>query len=422
MALQKILRFLAGAILQKYRPEIIGITGSVGKTSTKEAVFAVLHPHFNARRNIKNYNNEIGLPLTIIGASSGGRSAWLWLGAIFKAVELLLWHDKNYPKILVLEMGVDRIGDMKYLTDLAPCKIGIVTSVSQVHLEFFKTVEKIAREKSVMVSHLPKNGWAILNADIESVLGMKETTKARVLTFGIKNEQADLRALEINFSESNGVPVGLNFKLSYEGNIVPIMLPNILGEHFIYSALSAAAVGIVYGLNLVQISQALQLFEAPKGRLHLIDGIKNTFIIDDTYNASPESMSAALRVLGKISAIGKKIAVLGDMLELGDYTAQAHNQIGQEVFEDKIDLLITIGERARGIARTARESGLNEDKIFSFSNSSEAGKFLQERLEEGDLVLAKGSQGMRVEKVVKEIMAEPLLAKELLVRQDAPWY
>ncbi|MEK7652859.1 MAG: Mur ligase family protein [Patescibacteria group bacterium] len=419
--LQRILRIFAKAILKKYQPDIIGITGSVGKTSAKEAVFSVLSRRFKVRKNIKNYNNEIGLPLTIIGASSGGRSVWGWVGVLAKALVLLVWKDRRYPEILILEMAVDRPGDMKYLTDLAACRLGIVTHIGPVHLEFFKTIEKIAKEKSVIVSHLDKNGWAILNCDNQYIYEMKEATKGRVLTFGIKDEKTDIRAAEINFFQNENGVVGLNFKMFYQGNAVPVLLPNILGEHLVYAALCGAATGIIYGMNLVEISQNLRLFEAPKGRLHLINGIKDTLIIDDTYNASPDSVLAALSALARFDSDGRKFAVLGDMLELGEYTEIGHRQVGEEAVGRGVDILITVGERARMIADEAEKRGMDKDKIFSFSDVGNAGRFLQERLETGDLILVKGSQGMRLEKIVKEIMAEPLRAKELLVRQEKPW-
>lgn len=419
---QKILGGLAKAILRKYKPDIIGVTGSIGKTSTKEAIHRVLSHKFSVRQNIKNYNNEIGLPLTIIGASSGGRSIWHWIGVFIKAFVILIWKEKSYPDILVLEMAVDRIGDMKYLTDLAPCQVGVVTYIGPVHLEFFQTVEKIAKEKSVMVSHLDKNGWAILNCDNDYVCDMKEVAKGRVLNYGIKNQEADLKASEINFSQDNGQEItGLNFKLSYRGSTIPIFLPNILGEHLIYAALAGAAVGLIYDMNLLEISESLRLFEAPKGRMNMIEGIKGTFIIDDTYNAGPDSMEAGVNVLGKINTSGKKFAVLGDMLELGEYTAEAHRLVGKAVSDNKIDFLITVGERARTIAAETERQGMDSDNVFTFSDTERASRFLQERIERGDFILVKGSQGMRMEKIVKEVMAEPLKAEKLLVRQEKPW-
>ena len=427
---KKILRGLAKAILKKYQPDIIGVTGSFGKTSAKEAIFTVLSHKFNVRRNIKNYNNEIGLPLTIIGAGSGGRSTWLWLGVFIKALVMLAWKERSYPEVLILEMAVDRPGDMPYLIDLAPCKIGVVTNIGPAHLEYFKTLERIAREKSLLVSHIDKNGWAILNGDNQYVCEMQETIRAKVLTYGFKNE-ADIRASEIKIlpGETNsggeeiedGGTLGLNFKLTHRGSTVPVFLPNILGEHLIYAALAGTAVGISYAMNLVEISQSLRFFAAPRGRMNLIPGLKNTMIIDDTYNAGPDSTLAAIKALGKINSQNKKFAVLGDMLELGSFTDEAHEIIGRAVRENKIDILITVGERAKIIAAEAEKRGMAPDQIFSFSDALTAGRFVQDRIEPGDIILVKGSQGMRMEKIVKEIMAEPLKAKDLLVRQDKIW-
>ena len=415
------LAFLAKAILKKYQPDVIGVTGSYGKTSAKDAIYTALSAKFSVRRNVKNYNNEIGLPLTIIGTETGGSSGLNWLAVFAKAIGLLCKRDRNYPKILVLEMGVDRFGDMKYLTLMAPCKVGVVTSVAQVHLEYFKTLEKIAREKSVIVTHLKKDGWAVLNGDNKLVAGMEQRVRAKVLTYGLGDACA-VRAKEINISENTDREVaGLSFKLCYDGSTVPVLLPSILGEHLIYAALAAAAVAITYGMNLLEISEALRRFAAPRGRMNLLDGIKGTFIIDDSYNAGPDSMEAAVNTLGKIKTRADKYAVLGDMLELGDYTEEGHRRIGRSIWENGIGYLITVGERAKLIAIEAEKCGLDRDNIYSFDNSDEAGRFIQDRIKPGDFILIKGSQGMRMEKAVKEIMAEPLRAGELLVRQDKSW-
>lgn len=419
---QWLLSKLVRLILKKYKPDIIGVTGSFGKTSAKEAIFTVLSDKLNVRQNIKNYNNEIGLPLTIIGANSGGRSILSWLFVFIKTFLLLIRRDKKYPEILVLEMAVDHPGDMSYLTNLAPCKIGVVTGVGPVHIEFFKTIERVAKEKSIIVSHIDKNGWAVLNGDNEYVCEMDKLTRARVLTYGINNNDVDIKASEILVSEREGGKIsGLSFKLFYKGSSVPVLLPNILGEHLIYAALAAASIGSIYGINMVDIANSLRDFKAPKGRMNLIDGIKNTHIIDDTYNAGPDSTTAALNVLGKITTDQHKFAVLGDMLELGDYTENSHRQVGKAVYDNKINYLVTVGEMAKIIATEAEKQGLSKDNIFIFSDIEKAGLLLQDKIEEGDFILVKGSQGMRMEKIVKEIMAEPLKAGELLVRQDEEW-
>lgn len=423
--LQSILRGLAKRILVKYKPDVIGITGSVGKTSGKEAVAAVLQTKFSVRRSLKNYNNEIGLPLTIIGIEKApGRSVWGWFNVIFTAKRLLLTRDKNYPEVLVLEMGADKPGDISYLTEIAPCKVGVLTFISHAHTEFFKTIKKIAQEKRIIISHLKQDGFAVLNFDNELVMQNITATKAEVITYGFK-EGADLQATGINVirDEKIGWPTGLNFKVLYKGNVVPVFLPGVISKSAISAALTGLAVGTILGVNLVEGAQALSKLENLPGRMRLVAGIKNTLIIDDTYNSSPEAAKAALEALAKVEIrpSTRRYAVMGDMLELGTETENAHRELGFKTAELGIDFLITIGEAAKHIAAAAKEAGMDEDKIASFANSAEAGRFLQEKLNEGDLVLAKGSQSVRVERLVKEIMAEPLQAVNLLCRQEKPW-
>jgi len=420
------LKILSKLILKKYKPKIIGITGSVGKTSAKEAVYTVLKTKFNVRRNTKNYNNEIGLPLTIIGSDSPGKSIFGWLGVFFKALGLILFKDKNYPKILVLEMGVDRPGDMKYLMGIAKGDIGIVTLISHSHEEFFEDVKEIQKEKGLLVENLKPGGWAILNFDDELTRELAGKSKVKVLSYGFK-EGAMLRAQELVFSFEKTKEVdnllGLSFKLTYNGSFIPVLLPQVIGYNSIYAALVAAAVGLTMEMNLVEISKAMREFDSPNGRMNLIDGIKHTLIIDDTYNSSPISVMSALDIVSKIPIAkgARRFAVLGDMLELGKYSEEGHREVGRYAAKSGANKLITVGERSRDIARSAEEAGMARDNIFEYTDVAEAGRFIQQRIEQGDLILVKGSQGMRLEKIVKEIMAEPLRAKELLVRQEEEW-
>jgi UDP-N-acetylmuramoyl-tripeptide--D-alanyl-D-alanine ligase len=423
--LQSWLRVLSKMILNKYKPDIIGITGSIGKTSTKEAVATVLQNKFNIRRSPKNYNNEIGVPLAIIGVEKNPRrSVWGWLKVFFKAKKLILLRDKNYPEILVLEMGADKPGDIKYLTKLAPCKVGVLTFISHAHTEFFKTIKKIAEEKKIIISHLQPDGFAILNFDNDLVMQNSSSTKAKAITYGFK-EGADIRATDINIfkDEHTGWPTGLNFKVLYKGNAVPVFLPGMIAKSSVSTALAALAVGTVFGVNLVDGAQALSKFSGVAGRMRLIPGIKNSLIIDDTYNSSPEAAKAALETLIAIEVKNgaQRYAVLGDMLELGPETENAHRELGFKVAEVGIDNLITVGEAAKHIAKAAKEAGIDEHRIYIFDNSEMAGRFLQEKLKPGDVVLAKGSQGVRVEKLVKEVMAEPMQAEQLLCRQAKEW-
>lgn len=423
-----ILMRLSSAMLKKHSPDVIGLTGSVGKSSAKEAIFTVLSHEKRVRRNIKNYNNEIGLPLTILGLSSAGFNIFLWFGKIFKGILVVLFQ-RNYPEILVLEMGADRPGDIKVLTSLVRPRVGVVTAVGPSHLEFFPSIEDIAREKGQLVSELPRDGFAILNNDDPNVRVMQDRTTANVLTYGFSDNsdiyadvdsQSCLLDADRWISEKGATKSAMSFKVSYRGSAFPVRLPRVIGHQYIYTALAAIGCGIVYKMDFMNISRAIMNFRPPPGRMNLVRGIKDTLIIDDTYNSAPASAKAALESLAKIKTSGRRIAVLGDMLELGLYSEKGHKEIGTEAAK-YADILITIGPLSEMTqAEFIRSKGGNGDS-FHYNNSVEAAKALQEMLEERDVVLAKGSQSIRVEKVVKEIMAEPLRAPELLVRQEARW-
>ncbi len=420
-----LLRFFAKNILKKYHPDVVGITGSVGKTSSKEAIAEVLRSRFNVRESKKNYNNEIGVPLTIIGVNkSPGSSLVGWIAVFFKALKLMVVRTKDYPQVLVLEMGADKPGDIQYLVDMAPCKVGVLTFISHAHTEFFKTINKIAQEKRIIISHLRPDGFAVLNFDNQIVMENASVTKAEKITYGFK-EGADLRATDLNvlLSEDGRRPIGFNFKINYKGTIVPVFLPDIISHSFIPATLSALAVGTVFGINMLEAAEALRRLKPLAGHMRAIPGIKNTLLIDDTYNSSPAAVRGALNTLAtiKLADDAKSYAILGDMLELGPETEIAHREMGHVVAELGINYLITVGPASKITAEAAEEAGLDASHISSFADSVEAGKFLQSKLGKGDVVLIKGSQGSRMEKIVKEVMAEPLKAKDLLVRQDEEW-
>lgn len=421
--LQFILKILAILVLARYKPVIVAVTGSVGKTSTKEAIYAVLKSHFGegqVRRNFRNYNNEIGVPLTIFGLETGGRSVWEWLKRFLKVFWMLLFKER-YPKILVIEMGADRPGDIKYLTNFVRAKVGVITALGEipVHVEFFASPEALYKEKKVLVTSLGLRGVAVLNYDDENVKRMGDGIKAGIRTFGF-DEGADLRVTnyELRIPNLEQIRKGdfgaVTFKIDYKGSTVPVKLFNVLGKHQVYPALAAAAVGTVLDMNLVEISEGLKEYRGLPGRMRLLKGIKNTLIIDDSYNAAPLSTLAALETLKEFKE-QRKIAVLGDMLEIGQYATEAHKQVGKRAAE-VVDLLFCVGERARFITEGAAKGGLSSDSILGFCESKEAGKPLQEALKEGDVILVKGSRAMKMEEVVREIMAEPRRAEELLVQ------
>ncbi len=420
--IQKKLKILAKLILRKYQPQVIGITGSVGKTGAREAIFYILNQYFSVRTNPKNYNNEFGLPLTIIGSLSPGRSVGGWLKIFVKALLIILIKQKDYPKILILEMGVDRPGDMNYLTSIVRPNVSVVTAISHSHFQYFGSLEKIKKEKQRLVENTKNNGLVVLNYDDQLSREMEAASSSSVLNYGL-NKEADLRALDLIFRQEENQEFfgGLHCKINYAGSTVPINLPKIMNEAGLYAVLAAMAVASYFDLNLVKIVSAFKDFSLPAGRMRLLSGINNTYIVDDSYNASPASTILAIKTLARLSVKGKKYLVLGDMLEIGDYSQTGHSLVGQQVVKSRLDYLLTKGQLVSAVNKEALAAGFNVNRSFKFFDFKSIGEFLKNNLKAGDIVLVKGSQGARMEKIVKEIMADKSQAKELLVRQESDW-
>ncbi len=392
---------------------VIGITGSVGKSSTKEAIATVLENKFRVRKNKKSYNSELGLALAVLGLETGSHNPWEWTTNIFKGFKEIF--RKNPPEILILEMGVDRPRDMDALLAIARPDIAVVTAIGQipVHVEFFSGAEEIAREKAKIVKNLSAQGYAILNTDDDVVFDMKEKTNAHILMYGF-GEGATMRAS--NYKVTNE---GTSFKVDYEGASVPVRLPAVFGKHHVYPALAALLVGTVFDLHLIEMVESLYRYQSPPGRMRFLEGIKGTSILDDSYNASPLATHAALDTLAELEA-KRKIVAFGDMLEIGKHTIEAHKTVGERVAR-VTDYFITVGPRSKFAADEAVAQGLPQDHVKSFSTSDEAAPFIKELVQEGDLILIKGSQGIRMERVIEEIMAHPEEASKLLCRQDEFW-
>lgn len=421
--IQNRLRHLAKKIVATQQPKIVAVTGSVGKTSAKEAITAVLSQEFRARGAKKNYNNELGMPLTIIGADSPGRSLFGWIGVWMQARKLAWSKSKDYPEWLVLEMGADRKGDLQYLCDIAPPDVAVVTAVSAAHTEFFGSVEDVAEEKGTLVRALKPGGIAVLNGDDPHARDMEHECKGTVLLYGFGDETVRADGIEMEFPDRGAWPRGMAAILRYHERAIPFMIEDAIGRHALYPALAGAAVGLAVGLSIEDVEEGLRHYAPPPGRMRLIPGIKNTLIIDDSYNSSPLAAIAAVEALAEIEPANnaERYAVLGDMVELGNLAIESHVAVGRRVAELDIDVLMTVGELGKEIGKSARAAGMPEHRIEAYNNSEEAGVALQEKLEQGDVVLVKGSQVVRMEKIVKEVMAEPLRAEELLVRMDESW-
>ncbi len=420
--IQNLLAKKATMLIQKHKPIIIGVTGSVGKTSTRDAIAAFLSQKFDVAPNFKNYNNEFGLPLTILGKKSPGRSVFGW-------VSVLCSSPKHFPQIFVLEYGIDRPGDMDALCKIATPTVAVLTRLSSVHAEFFRSREQLAEEKAKLLELVPEDGLVVLNADDPRVLGLVEHARSPHTTYGF-SASADIQAVDYEIltrEDFSFEPGELFSKLSFvivsDESRLDIEMKNVLGRPAVSSVLAAVVVARHFGVSDQQILSSIPQLKFEPGRLNPIPGIKGSLILDGSYNAAPASMQSALETLGEFhpSEGARRIAVLGPMAELGQYRVQEHRSIGLKAAEVGVDVLVTVGEMARDIQRGAIEAGIPESHMESCIDSALAGRWLDANIKKGDIILVKGSQSARMEKTVKDIMAEPMRAKELLVRQEEEW-
>ena len=426
-----ILKIESRLVLRKYKPKIIAITGSVGKTSTKDAVYAVLSQISYVRKSEKSFNSEVGLPLTILGAPNAWSNPLRWLQNIIDGIFILIF-TVQYPEWLILEVGADRPGDIRSLAAWLPVDVAVITLLPEmpVHVEFFDSPEAVIEEKASLIDAIKRGGVLALFADDPRTLGLQHrlpAPDARIITFGF-SAGSEVRGERVALLREDGKevwPVGMTATITADGVSVPLEVTGAVGAHAFLPALAAAAVGCALHHPLGDIAGALESYDPPPGRMRLIRGIKDTLIIDDSYNSSPAATMAALDTLSLIlpsesDSQGRRIAVLADMMELGRHSTLEHRKIGGYAAKHA-DLLITVGFRARDIAQGALDNGMPDNNILQFEDAGKAGAELQNLIQAGDCVLVKGSQSMRMERVVEEIMAEPDRAGELLVRQDAEW-
>jgi UDP-N-acetylmuramoyl-tripeptide--D-alanyl-D-alanine ligase len=416
--IEKILRNLSVKILEKYNPEVIAITGSNGKSSTKEAVACVLRGKFTVLASPGNYNTEIGVPLTILGQKMP-RLTIGWIVIILKCL-IRIYFYRNYYDKLVLELAADKPGDINYLTSFIKPKIAILTNIGPAHLKFFKTVFQVETEKKILLERTKKDGFLCLNKDDKRIRKMVDSFQQKIIWYGT-SPGVDVWAS--NFEQNL---TGLKFNINYKNDSLPIILNNVLGRHLAYPILTAIACGLIYDISLVKAIGSLRNLKLPKGRMRIIKGIKKSIIIDDSYNANPSSMLAALRTLDELDKRklikGRKIGVLGTMNELGNYEKKGHQEVGEKAALI-LDYLVVIGKPARQyLASKVINVGFSSNRIFKFENSIKAGKFLKSFIQKDDIILIKGSQNnVRTEWVAEQIMAEPNKASEILVRQKSPW-
>lgn len=355
----------------KFNIPVVAITGSNGKTTTKDLTAAVLSGKYNVLKTQANYNNEIGLPYT------------------------LLQLDGSYD-IAVVEMGMRGLGQIKELTDIANPTMGVITNVGETHMELLGSIENIAKAKGEMAQAIEIGGNVILNADDEHVSKMNLLTKARPIYFGI-NHAADIKAFEIQTNDDGTTEFD-----AIVGDKIAHFCLNMIGKHNVYNCLAALAVGYACGLTVEEMQKGLADFKPTAMRFEY-KRIGNFNFINDAYNASPMSTKAALENLEKV-AKSRKILVMGDMFELGSVEEKAHADIGVLAAKLGIDIVITRGELTHFTAKAASENGV--EQVYECATHEAAVKVLKEKLQAEDTVLFKGSHGMHMEKIIELLEQE----------------
>lgn len=404
----------ARLILWRKKPEIIAITGSAGKTTTKSFLSQLLSIDFNVLASSEGYNTDIGAPLVLFNEKIPQKVTSIvgWTIVSFKVFAKALFTG-DYPEKIIIEMGADAPGDIEYLVKLFSPRKAIILSVLPTHLLTFKTIDEVAREKGILAKSLPEGGRLYLNYDDARVRDMSKKTRADVIFFG-KEKGANWRVEDVKSDLS-----GTSFTLNHFGEKVEFAA-QIFGEQMIYPLTSAIVVALEEGIGEKKIKEAVSEIKPSRGRMNVIPGIKGSVIIDDSYNSSPEPAILALEFLGR--GEGRKIAVLGSMNELGDYEKEGHEKVGRKAAE-AADLITTVGEASeKYLARAALAEGFDKEKLVSFNGSDKVGTYLKKIVRKGDIILLKGSQNkVRLEKAVEKIMAEPKKAKDILVRQSEFW-
>lgn len=363
--------------LAKYRRTlydipVIGITGSVGKTSTKDIIASVMTKRYNTLKTLGNYNNQIGLPLTVLRLKD---------------------HEA-----MVIEMGMNQKGEISNLSQIAKPTVAVITNVGTAHIGNLGSRENILSAKLEILDGLQENGTLVINNDNDLLHKWNEensNTNFKVLTFGMENK-SDIMPYDIVLTEN-----GSTYKIDIDGKTYEVNV-SVGGNHFVLNSLCAIAIGRLMEIEMQDILDGIANFELTKRRMQVEKNKEGITIINDCYNANYDSMKAAIEYLGKISA-NKKIAVLGDMLELGEFSKGLHEKVGEEVAKNNIDILITVGNLAKDIAKMAIEKGMNEKDVYNCVNNDEAIQLIKQKANKGDAVLLKASNGLHFQEIFNAI-------------------
>lgn len=421
--LVEILNWLSKKKLSKYKPYVVGITGNLGKTTAKDYIYTVLKENgIEVRATQKSFNSEVGVPLTILGEDNPWDSIVGWVKIITKHIFLNFFSEK-YPKVLVLEVGADAPLDIWKITQVVKPNTVVLTAFAEnpVHGEFFSSRDTHLREKQYLLDALSANGTLIFNADDKDMVILSETHKTKNrLSYGKLSKDIQLLTTQIVYDDKKR-PLGIKIVFVVDNLQHEIILSGVLGNSHAYAVLAAVATGLIFNLDLKEIIKSFENVDFPKSRLRILQGIQNSILIDDTYNASPKATLLALETLKNMDTNGKKYAVLGHMAELGEAAEAEHFKVGKFTAEF-IDGVVLLGKHNDWYLNGLRDGKLDPEKIFLAKDSQEAIEIFKSNfhLKENDLFLCKGSQSARVEKVVVSLLKYKK-DKKKVCRQEEEW-
>jgi UDP-N-acetylmuramoyl-tripeptide--D-alanyl-D-alanine ligase len=432
--IKNILQYEAQWVVRKYKPRVIVVVGSVGKTSTREMIYSIMAKRFFVRKSEKSYTADFGSALTIIGRPAEDHPGkyrkeigahffriigWYFITIIY-GVRILI-SKVRYPEWLVLEIDADKPGDLASASWLKP-EICVMTAIGSIptHVELFGEISKVEKEYADFLSSLSRDCRIISNADdpVSSKIVLADSHEHIFCGMG-GGCQFSATDVSVLYGNTNGrsVPSGITFKIKSGESVESISIFNTVGSYAIYAALLSCAVGKELGFDLTECFNFLKSWKSLPGRMAVLSGISESSIIDDTYNSSPGALFQAVSDVASLNVSGKKIAVVGDMLELGKYSVSAHRDCA-DILSKSFNNIICVGIRSRDLAEALIDSGMEESRVISVDSPDDVVKNLNEMLTSGDCVFIKGSQDMRLEKVVAAILRHPQDAEKILVRQE----
>ena len=414
MIVAGLLAVMARGVVRRYQPRIMMVTGSVGKTSTKDAVATVLAVQFLVRKSEKSFNSEFGVPFTIFGAKDPSGNFFAWLGVFKKALSLLILPN-HYPNMLVLEVGADKPRDIERILRIATPNAVIVTRLPEipVHVEAYTSPAAVREEEFSPAYALAPGAPLILYADDPYALDASVRSSAHVISYGMANTST-VRISDTGFYEDAGKVLGMQMQVLAGGKEKSISVKGAVGLPQLLPVAAAIATAIAFDISPADAFKALESYEPPPGRCRLLAGIHNSTIIDDSYNSSPAAAEEALATLKVFPNAKRRVAILGDMLELGRYSTMEHERVGALAI-GSADVIVAVGVRARAFISVPENA-----EILSFDNSAAAAAALPVLIKEGDVVLVKGSQSIRTERIVEALLANPSDVA-YLARQGAEW-